>query len=53
MYPKYSYNTPYCTSKGYVYGIWMQLMEHMNIFLDENNLKSYPNEKMNMSIVAW
>jgi hypothetical protein len=31
----------------------MQLMEHMSIFLDENNPKSHPNEKMNMSIDAW
>ncbi len=60
MYPKFSYNTPYYMSKGYVYGIWLQLIlitnalvEHMSLFLDENNFKSYPNEKMNMSIVAW
>jgi len=31
----------------------MQLMEDMSLFLDENNLKSRPNEKMNMSIVTW
>jgi hypothetical protein len=32
----------------------MQLMEHiMSLFMDETNSKSCPNEKMNMSIVAW
>ncbi len=30
----------------------MQLMEHVSLFLDENNAKSCPNEKMNMSIVV-
>jgi hypothetical protein len=31
----------------------MQLVENMSLFLDEKNPKRCPNEKMNMSIVAW
>jgi hypothetical protein len=26
MYPKFSYNTHWCTSKGYVGGIWLWLI---------------------------
>jgi hypothetical protein len=30
MYLKFSYNTLKCTSKGYVYGIWLQLILNQN-----------------------
>jgi hypothetical protein len=47
-------------SKAYVDDIWWQLILNSNEtngtyepFLDENNLKSCPNEKLNMLIIVW
>ncbi len=47
-------------SKGYVDDIWLWLILNTNKingiyepFLDENNLKSCPNEKLNRLIITW